>query len=459
LLDGNPEAASIAKIIEQERARPRPRGARVIRARLEDRRLIERLDVVRTTSAAQAQGLYGLLVDDHETRSLPNGDYARDVIGTPPGDGRRGTGMELALDAVLRGDEVETAVRRDGKRHLLASERVDRSAVMGKDVRLSIDVVVQHVLETELDLLVERCSPSQATGIVLDPRNGEILALASRPRGWIDLATTGLYEPGSVFKPFTVSQALALGVVAPDEILDMPEQLAMGGLPPVHDTHYVGPGDVVRLLAESSNTGAMTLAWRMGGGGLERLFERMGFGKPTGVELPGEARGGIGADGWKPWRVSRAGFGQGFTITPLHLASTFAAFARDDGRIVRPTLLPGAGGPRPDLPPLCARPDHLAAIRLGLEACVDHGTGAATIAGGRYAIAGKTGTAQIPPTNDLICSFAGYAPREAPRVLVLVMARVTKQERPHPSGGSVAGPTVRSVVDRTLGYLDVPEAP
>ncbi len=464
VLEDDALAPRIAARIRSERERETPRGGLCVLPAVEDRCILDRLDELRSPRSARALGLYGVLVEDRERRFYPNGSYAAHVLGQ---DGA-GVGVEAYLDDLLDGNPVSGSATRDGLRRLQAEQRIDRRGLRGRDARLTIDIVIQHAMETALDRLDHDWRPhgepcTECVGIAIDPRTGHVLALACRPgfdpnrqHALENFATRGLYEPGSAFKPFTVAQALTIGVVGPDEILDMPSTMEFLGVKGViHDSHPVGDGDVVLLLSESSNVGAAQLAFRLGTEGMRSLFRRLVHDAPTGIELPGEKGGTLGEPRLPPGAVVRAGFGQGFTVTPIQLASWFCAFARDDGLIVKPTLLPGNGGPRTDLPPI-ARPDHLAVIRRGLAGCVDTGTAEKSVSGGPYLIAGKTGTAQRMGTPYLNASFVGYAPRDRPQVVVLVLAKVLRDEERKASGGSVAGPAVRYVVDRTLEYWKTP---
>jgi cell division protein FtsI/penicillin-binding protein 2 len=467
-LDDALTASRIAETIATKRAGPaRGRGHVVLFSCLQDRRLLQRLDDLARVDL-RAVGLYGLIVTDVERRSYPNGTYAAHVLGqTPrrssaPGGREHGAGIERSPHDSLTGASVRAEVRWVGlKRPLAVGTPVDRGVVRGEDARLALDVVVQHFAETALDQVVSEWQAEEAVAIVLDPRTGEVLALANRPtfdpNGYattMNLAVAGLYEPGSSFKPFTAARALALGAVAPDEVLPMPaSRWFPGEKRPISDSHEVGDGTVVRLVGHSSNTGAAELAERMGAEGMKRLVAALGFGAPTGIELPGEAAPSVADKHWPVWQLHRAAFGQSILVTPIHLAASFAAFARDDARPVRPTLFPGRGGPRTDLPPVC-RPEDLAVVREGLAACVDEGTARAAFEGCAHAVSGKTGTAQVMGQERYVCSFVGYAPRAEPRLLVLVLALVAKAEGR--SGGAVAAPAARRLLERALAYLDVP---
>jgi cell division protein FtsI/penicillin-binding protein 2 len=450
--------------------RPLPQY-RVLLPYVDEPGLITRLDEVRRMSIREKRraGIYGVVIDMEEGRRYPNGDYAAHVLGQVPAEGC-GTGAEHAFTDSLSGRAQEVALQRDGRRRpYLESGSLDLSDCRGEDVRLSIDITIQHFVESALTRLVERWSPTVACGMVLDPHTGEILALANRPTfdpnesaANQNVAIQGLFEPGSFFKPFTVAWALQYAVVGPDDTIDMPERIQLPSDPhPIRDTHLVGPGDVRTLLAQSSNTGAAQLAHRLGPERMHALFEHLFPARAggTGCGLPYEKCGGPRLGKWPWWLAHRAGFGQGFHVTPMQMIAAFSAFARSDGRQVRPTITPAA----PDDPRVGVRvcdPLHLPVIRQGLERCASEGTARRVFADASYAVGAKTATAQQWGTRDgepcryNNCSVAAYAPADRPQVVVLVLAQVPVGSDTY--GGTVAGPAVRSVLERTLHYWKVP---
>jgi cell division protein FtsI/penicillin-binding protein 2 len=367
---------------------------------------------------------------------------------------------------------TEVALYRDGRRRTYArAGAVDRSASQGQDASLTLDVTIQHFLESALSDLAAKWEPMQACGIVLDPHSGEILALANRPTfdpnrapANANLAIQGLYEPGSFFKPFTVAWALRYAAVGPEEILDMPLSTRLPGDPhPVRDTHFVGPGDVRLLLSDSSNTGAAGLAHRLGRERMRDLFAHLFPDRPGGTRcgLPFETRGGPHLEAWPWWRAHRAGFGQGFHVTPMQMISVFAAFARDDGCAVEPTIHLDRTGPPREVAGACVcDPLHLGVVREGLEGCVAEGTARTAFAGFPWTAAAKTATAQQKGRVEgrarelLNCSLAAYAPAGRPQVVALILAQMPSAHGVY--GGTVAAPHVREVLERTLAHWKVP---
>jgi cell division protein FtsI (penicillin-binding protein 3) len=289
-------------------------------------------------------------------------------------------------------------------------------------------------------------------------------------------------EVGSTFKPFTVCRALTLKAVGRDERLDMPHEktFVIGRTSrTIHDAHDAGDlaetgGTVRDLIAQSSNTGTAEISNRMGAAAMRRLFDDLALEQPTGAIGFPAGREGRGAypkeDGARPWGATDhlvAGFGHLATITPLRLACAFAAFARDDFRPLRPRLVRAIGDDEvPAGEPydsLCPDARDREVVRDGLRRVVTEGTAAKVFAGCPYAVAGKTGTAKKPdvfgPDRYYSASFCGFAPAEAPRIVVLVMAiepRLRPGDGAKPYGATVAGPAVRRIVERTLSdYMGI----
>lgn len=462
------EALRKAHAWAREHDKPLPQY-RVLIPFVDDPALVARLDELQRLSIRRkrATGVWGAVVHREEGRHYPNGDYAAHVLGQmPAGEGRPGTGIEELLDQRLTGRAIEIPLVRDARRRGYARlDATQRAETVGRDVRLTIDITIQHMLESAMDEMVREHGPREAAGIVLDPHSGEILALACRPTfdpnrqaANANLAIQGLYEPGSFFKPFTVACALGHGVVAADEILDMPpSRLFRHERAPIRDSHEIGPGTVVDLIGESSNTGAAELADRLGRERMRALFEALFPDRDGGTRsgLPYEKRGGPREATWPWWRAHRAAYGQGVRITPLQMATAFAAFARDDARVPQVRIV--ADDPRPVATgPVVCRPEHLATVRAGLRACATSGTAARVFAGTPFPVAAKTATAEqkgslhgMPVTFEN-CSLTAYAPADDPQVVVMILGQVYAERGI--SGGRVAGPYVRRVLEGVLRY-------
>jgi cell division protein FtsI (penicillin-binding protein 3) len=494
LLDGRPSAMELRSKILARRADPaihrrKGRASFVVARDVDDPRVVSRLEEGR---------IEGLVVRVGDRRDYPNGPWAglavgRAAAGDPSSPLKGLVGIEAGLDAALSGVDAPTRrVRIDAARHPFLDGRPAEEDAVGEPVRTTIDLVVQGYCEQALDRLVADWSPKGAVAIVMEPATGDVLACAVRPSydpsrsraipGY-DHAFYGRVEPGSTFKPFTVARALAAGAIAPETRFEMPHARTFSvgrGTRTIHDAHDAGDvgtegGTVVDLLAQSSNTGTAWLCSRLGDEGMVALLEDLGVERTFDVVgiAKGRERGGYyPRTGSRPPRGATDhlgfGFGHGFTLTPLRLASCFTAFAREDFSMVEPRFVLSVGDvdvpARPPSPSLCPDPRHRDAVRRGLVACVTDGTAARTVASPKFAIAGKTGTAKKPGTEReyYSSSFAGYAPADAPRIVVLVMAiepTVRAHDGARPYGAVVAGPAVRSIVERTLGeYMGLPAA-
>jgi|GEM_PF-1256078 len=488
ILEGVPSSKELREAIQKRRGYPFSRSGSAmvpVRRAIDDPRIIERLDEVKAR-------LRGLVVKHADRRDYPNGSWGGHLLGVArspdadrPPEGL--DGIEQGLEAFLCGRTVERIVPRDGRGRAFGTPRaVDgREDADGRTAWLSIDLVVQGFAEQALDHLMDEWAPMGAVAIVMDPRTGDVLAVAQRPgfdpadagsSAGPDLAAQWRTEVGSTFKPITAARALDAGLVGPHEVFELPpsREFRVGrSVTTVRDAHEgesVGAGTVVQCLSHSNNPDAAAWAYRLGAAGMQALLADLGVEKPFPLAGLPRAREGVGMIPWKKLGEAdhlRWGFGHGFTMTPLRLAATFCAFARDDFRAVTPRLVLAVGGETvPELPlgPCLAKdPVHQGALRAGLRACVTEGTGKRTVFSTKYAIAGKTGTAKKPVGDGLYysSSFVGYAPAEKPRIVVLVMAQEprVRADGAKPYGGAVAGPAVKYIVEKTLeDYFGVPTA-
>ena len=499
LVDGVVTYREVLEKVEalRERAtrtgKPIARYAR-LRRKIDDPILLDRLWAFRrwTSRRKMNQKLYGLIVEPIEGRWYPNGTDAAHVLGRIPVEGVAPEGMEGVLDPWLRGLGGKGRAARDGHGQLLVSQSEQgQERGVGSDIRLTIDLVVQHHTEVALRQMQAACNSLEGCAVVLDIKSGEVLAMASLP-GFdpnkaipvLNRVTQGRYEPGSVFKPFTVAFALQAGVVGALDTIPMPKRVTLEGDPhPIRDTHLVGDGSLALLVSQSSNTGSAYLAHRLGPARMEEALRRLfpydykgkdgGLRCGTGVGLPHESgyRRKRTARPMTPHEAHRAGFGQGFSLTPIQIASAFAAFARADARIVRPTLLPRRGT-KGVLGARVCDPKHLPVIQQGLEDCVRDGTAKKAFADCAWDVAGKTATAEQRGTADglvearrglpkgtpylaNVCSFAAYAPVRDPQVVVVVLGKQLDEDGKY--GGDVAAPAVRQILDSIFTYWDLPK--
>jgi cell division protein FtsI/penicillin-binding protein 2 len=345
--------------------------------------------------------------------------------------------------------------------------------VPGGNVRLTIDRAIQFMAERVLADTVRKFSAKGGTAIVMDPTSGEIYAMASAPlidankfgdnvQAQRNRALTDTYEPGSTFKAITVAGALSEGLVTPSTSFLLPGQLQVGDRI-IHESHPRGTQrfTVRRIVAESSNIGAVTLGIKLGKQRLMKWIRAFGFGRPTGIDFPGEVAGFVlPADQWWVSTMGNVPMGQGIAVTPLQMAQAYAAIA-NDGVAVKPHVTMqigaktfGSAGQSRIVSSKVARQ-----MRDMLSDVVSDtmGTGtAAQIAG--YTVAGKTGTAQKPLPNgqgyssyNYVASFVGMVPADDPQLVVLVMV-----DEPHPIwGGVVAAPAFSDIAQFALQRLEI----
>lgn len=419
---------------------------------------------------ALALDLPGVGCYAEEKRVYPMKSVAGQLIGYAGVDNQGLAGVEQACDEALSGRSGKQVVVQDPAGRALKTVSATQP-VPGQDVRLTIDKGIQFMAERVLSETVRTFSAKGGTAIVLDPTTGEIYAMANvplvdanqfgkEPKAQRNRAVTDCYEPGSTFKAFTVAGALSEKLVTPSTAFVLPGQLKVGDKI-IHESHPRGTQrfTVRRILAESSNIGAVTLGIKLGKQRLLKWIRAFGFGKPVGIDYPGEIAGLVlPADQWYSTTIGNVPMGQGIAVTPIQMATAYAAIA-NDGVGVRPHLTQqvgtrtiGVGQQRRVISIKVARQ-----LRSMLSDVVSDGTGTeAQIPG--YAVAGKTGTSQKPLTNGrgyshyaYVASFVGMIPADDPRLVVLVVV-----DEPHPIwGGVVAAPAFRRIASFALQRLEI----
>lgn len=433
-------------------------------------------------SRLRALGLDGQLgLEPEPQRTYPARGLAAHVLGFAGVDSQGLAGVELQYDALLRSRPGRVLRVRDALgREILEGRQVLVQPQDGADLVLTLDRVVQHVAERELDRTVAEYRAAAGAVVVMDVHTGELLALASAPRydpnryadfpeeAWRNRAVAEAYEPGSTLKLAVLAAALEAGVVSPTSHFTCPGSLRVPGGHTIREAHGQAHGvvslvDIVRL---SCNVGAAQVGARLGAQPLHRALERFGFGRPTGVDLPGESPGILRPlsawSGTDPYVVA---IGQGVAATPLQVARFVAAIA-NGGRLVRPHVAAAVREPQGQLrrlvdptPAPRVLPREVAASLLAMmERTVTDGTGTAAAVEG-YRVAGKTGTAQKPSPSGgyeagrYVASFVGVVPADRPRVVVLV---VVDEPRGAYYGGVVAAPAFARIAAQTLWALGIP---
>jgi cell division protein FtsI (penicillin-binding protein 3) len=464
------------RLLTRFRARPKSRFA-----------WVKRQITPSEARAVRKLALHGVHMRREYDRSYPHGTRAAHVIGFTDIDGRGLAGIELQMDALLRGRAGMELARCDGGRRAMQTSAagVRRDPFNGHDVQLTLDLQVQIIAEQELDEAFEKHAPESAMVVVLDVQSGAVLAMASLP-GYApesagdfppearrNMSVTDAYEFGSVMKPFTIALALDAGTVTPETVFDCHGgnwRVTAGRT--LHDAHEYGPLSVFEILVHSSNIGAAQIAMRLGLQPLHDGIVSFGFATRSEIALPGEI-GGIVHDAryWNdPHSVISVSFGQEIAVTPLAVTRAFAALANEgvlpEPHVVRGIVHTGTGqtvytaAERPGRRVVSA--DAARAVMAMLHQVVERGTGKrAQIKG--YTVGGKTGTAQLPnpaargyADGKYLSSFVAVAPVEQSRIAVLVALKAPTKGGHY--GGTVAAPAVRNIVERTLMHLRVPRS-
>jgi cell division protein FtsI (penicillin-binding protein 3) len=432
------------------------------------------------------RGVRGIDLHDRWRRYYPFGRELAHVLGFVGRDGKGLEGVEARFDDRLTGEPGLETVERDGRTRPFYSASLDRrDPVPGDDVQLTIDTIVQHFLERELERTVREYDAECAAGVVVSPRDGRLLALGSHPGfdpnqpfrdpetrerlspdRWRNRCVTDAFPPGSTFKAFTLAAALEAGTVRIDETIDCEDGAwrYLGRV--VHDVHPTGKVPVPDVLVRSSNIGAAKIGLTVGEAFLRPFVLRMGFGQRTGIRLSGEGFGHVtSARDWTEAYTSvSVSFGQEISATPIQLALAFSAIANGGWlfapRLVERLVRPDGEEDRLVLPAprRVLRPDVAEQVRDVLVRVVEEGSGQpARIPG--YRVAGKTGTAEriVGRRKDgYISTFVAFAPARNPAVCVLIT--VYRPRKAH-YARVVAAPFVGRVLADTLAHLGIPPDP
>lgn len=447
-------------------------------------RWIRRRIAPEEASRVRAFNLPGVGFRPESLRVYPFGSDAAHAIGGVGVDGQGLDGIELGYDSFLRGAQASEEVLRDARRRPIAlSPDAPLPPADGAALVLTIHRGIQAVVEEEVDRLVNDQRPAWACAVALDPRSGDVLAIANRPTfdpnafgqatpdARRNRAVTDPYEPGSTFKPFIVGALLEEGLIRLDDVVDCENGLWSVSGRRLHDHHPYGRLSVQDVIAKSSNIGAaklgLLLVEKRGVDLVRRYLDAYGFGARTGIGLPAESAGRVpAAERWSPYTSTSVPIGHEVAVTPLQLTRAFSVFA-NGGYRVQPRIVRGVvdGGGRflwapPAPPPVrILRAETVAQVRRALVAVVESGTATKGRLDG-YAVAGKTGTTQKfnPATRrydgGYIASFVAFAPADEARLCVLTA--VDSPQGGDYYGGKVAAPVVARILERSLQLLEVP---
>jgi cell division protein FtsI (penicillin-binding protein 3) len=411
-------------------------------------------------------------------RLYPNRELAAHVVGFEGVEGGL-EGIERAFDGELAGAPGKAIVGRDALGREIAAPHMLEPPQPGHGVMLTIDRTIQYITEREIDAAYRRTGARSATAVVLDPRTGEVLALAIRPTfnpntfldvpsrdSWRNRAVTDPFEPGSTFKVILAAAALEEGVVRPEDRIYGENGSVTIAKTTIHDWKKYGWLTFSEVMQNSSNVGSIKVGLALGRERYYRYMSAFGFGAATGVGLPGESRGLLRPPGrWSLLSLPTMSIGQEVSVTALQLVAAFGAVA-NGGTLMRPRIVRATfdtdGREVRRFAPTPVRqvvsPETARTLTRILVRVVESGTGHnAAIPG--YEVAGKTGTAQKldPATRRYsrapgVLSFIGWAPAQEPRFVMLVMLDEPKNEQ----WGSEAAAPIWSAIGRgILRYLEV----
>lgn len=426
----------------------------------------------RSVMALKIAGIAGAPV---MRRVYPRGTLAAQVLGVVGTEGNGLAGLEYSRNALLHGHTGQRHVVSDARGQPVSITEV-HPEVPGAPVSLTLDANIQQRTEEVLGAVGRVFSPKDATAIVMDPHSGAILAMAnwpqvnandpaaSPPEALENRAVSFDYEPGSTFKAVTVAGALQQGLVTPSTSFYVPDHIQVADRTIHDDTEH---GDetltTAQILAQSSNVGAIKVGMLEGATNFGAWVGRFGFGARSGVELPGEEIGKVlPVSHYSGSSMGNLPIGQGQLVTPLQMASAYAAIA--NGGVMRPPHIIRAVGSRIQPDPAGRRvisSTTAAALRQMLQGVLAPGGTASEVSIPGYQLAGKTGTASKvdPATGEYsktayVASFMGFAPASNPKLLCAVI--VDEPQSGSIFGGTVAAPAFGQIMSFALPYLRIP---
>jgi len=418
-------------------------------------------------------------------RYYPQGQLAGQVVGFVSRDAQGLEGVELYYDNYIRGESGSPVIERDALGRRVLAQGVEEIQIPpGADVYLTIDTSIQHVAEKQLEAAVTKYRAKAGIAIVVEPFSGEVLALANYPffnpnnfarqssQQWRNRAVTDSFEPGSTFKTVLAAAALDEGVVGKEDLF----YCEFGKYPfagrTIHDTHEYGWLPFYKIIQYSSNIGVTKVAEKLKKDRYFKYIDRFGFGRPTGIDIPGEASGMVRSpDGWSSIDLATHAFGQGIAVTPMQLVMAYGAIA-NGGFLMRPFVVRRVVAPDGEV--LVANQSHvvrrvvseksahlLTSILKGVVS--DGGTGLMASVEG-FEVAGKTGTAHKPDlthggysAKKRVASFVGFVPADDPRLVLLI---IVDEPEGNVYGGVVAAPAFRDIARGALRHLGiVPDKP
>ncbi len=439
-------------------------------------------DLNRTEKLKQL-GLEGVGFFKESKRFYPKRQLAASTLGFVGLDNQGLAGVEHYQHALLKGTIIRQLVEKDARgRYLPKRGWGDPLYSQNKDIVLTIDEVIQFIAEQELKNQVKLYGAKKGLAVVMNPNNGELLAMATLPEfnpnhysaypkdNWRNDIVSGAFEPGSIFKPILASAALEEGLAKSNDIFFCENGQYRLGNTVIGEAanHKFGWLTLKNIIAKSSNIGAIKIAQELGEKNFYSYLTKFGFGKKLGIDLPGEATGTLRPlKKWSKLSLASVSFGQEISTTPLQMIAAISTIA-NGGYLVRPyvtkTILksgkPWKSKSFEKIYRVLSEETSQQMIDV-LQTVVSEGTGKkASIKG--FKVAGKTGTAQkIDPATKgysktaYVASFIGFVPANKPKLAILVM--IDEPQKSH-WGGEVAAPVFREIARKTLRYLNIPSS-
>ena len=432
--------------------------------------------VRRRVSPEEARGIAALNLEGigllkENRRFYPTRTVAAHVLGYVGLDNTGLAGIELSYDRYIRGRPGTALVQTDARRHVFS--RTERPPTTGSSVELTIDQVLQWIVERELKAAVAEHRATSATAIVMNPWTGEILAMANeptfnpnaygkaRPEARRNRAIQDIYEPGSTFKIFTASAALEEKVVRLSDPIDVAPGHVRIGRRLISDVHRYGVLTFNDVLVKSSNVGAVKVGLRLGAERLNRYVRRFGFGGRLSPDLKGEERGIV----WSQLNdsaLASVSMGYQIGVTPLQMATAVSSIA-NGGQLIEPRVVRAirTGSTRIAVEPKVLRrtvtAETASKLTATMEGVVERGTAMRAQVEG-FTIAGKTGTTRkivdgVYSRSDYMSSFVGFLPSRNPAVTILVLI---DSPRGAFYGGAVAAPVFQRIAAATVRHLGIP---
>jgi len=438
---------------------------------------LERGVTAEQRAAIEKHNLGGVDFLKEAKRFYPQREVGAQVIGFAGLDSQGLEGIELGYDEFLKGEPGYILIAKDALGRPISPEDPGvRQSQEGCELVLTLDRNIQYIAEKELKKAVQGASAKGGMAVVMNPKTGEILAMAGQPSFDPNRFTTypahllknrnitDAFEPGSTFKAFLLAAALEEGVTSPKDVFFCENGTYLVGGRVIHDTHKYGWLSLSEIIKVSSNIGASKVGKKLGRGKYHHYLKSFGFGSKTGIDLPGEISGFLpGPQHWSEIGLANISFGQGVSLTALQLTNALSAIA-NGGALMRPYVVKAVldhegtvlKENRPKVIRQVISPETARTVGAILKTVTEEGGSGKAAGVPGYEVAGKTGTAQKALPNGKgysdkrIGSFFGFAPAGNPQAVIAVIIDEPEGIR---YGGVVAAPAFKAIAEQILPYL------